>query len=421
MPDHDQEVALMFNTNPSPGAALGFRRLWASTAATNLADGFAHLIVPVSAVTGGANPLQLSIVVAAQTTPWLVLSPSAGLVADRVSVRSITRTAGFLRIVACFGLLSAITSPSNPILLLAIVGAALGSGEVFTDIAAQSAVPDVVGDPDLEFAYGRIKSTQIAGDSLLGPGLGGVLLAVGPSAAVIPMIGLFVIGAVLVPNTARHEATNTTSSRRRDLMAGWHATWRDAWIRRALLAVAVMNFGSGVAATALVAFAVEPGPLELSEAQYGFLLAAVGVGSILGGLLAQRLESQLATSRLIQLGAAGYVLVIAAPAITSTAAVLVVLMFTGSMLGMTFAIKVISTRQRRVDPTVRGRVNAVFQTIGGGTAPLGALVGGIALTHLDFRTTFTATAVVVAVTVTLARPWHLDHTPGTAETFGEEE
>ncbi|MEM9656222.1 MAG: MFS transporter [Actinomycetota bacterium] len=392
---------------PAAGAAP-FGRLWASTAANNLADGIVHLVVPVAAVGRGATPTQVALVVAAQLAPWLALSPVSGVLVDRLSAYAIIRSASALRAAAGVGLLVALDSAIAPIALLAVTAAALGAAEVVADITAQTAVPDVVADTELEWAYGRVKATQIAGDTLLGPALGGLLLSLSAPSAILPAIGLFILGGAIVPPIDQRPGTNQGQGLRTQLAQGWRTSWDDRWIRRALLTVAAMNAGSVASATALVVYAVEPGPLGLSEAEYGLLIGTAGLGAAIGGPLAGNLSRTLRPNLLIRIGAFGHLIVISAPAIAWSPPVLAALLLVGSMLGPSLAITVISTRQRRVPPATRGRVNALFQTITTGTGTTSALAAGVMVTTLGYRATFIA-ASLLATTITLAsRPWRLN-------------
>ena len=393
-----------------------FRRLWASTASMSLADGMAHLAIPVLAVTGGATPLELAAVTALQLLPWLVLSPFAGIIADRRRRSRIIRASAAVRSVMCVAVVAMLLADSLTIAALAGLGCVLGASEVCADIAAQSAVPDVVHDEQLETAYGRISATRVAGDSLLGPALSGLLLGIGPVAVFGAMAALFALSGALIPNT--HLAASTGAARPTvlaDLRAAASVCWNDTWMRRAAAAVAALNFGQGVNATVLVAYAVRPGPLDLGEAGFGTLIAAVGVGSVLGGLAAEHLDHRMNTARLLQLGLAGHVLAIAAPAIVTNPIGIGALMFGGSLVSMSFGAKVISTRQRRVAPDMRGRVNSLFHTVGLGAAPVGALAGGIALDTVGFRPTFIAASVIVAVTVVALHPWTITGTNSPAQ------
>ncbi len=376
----------------------------------------AHLAIPVLAVTSGAKPLELAAVTTLQLLPWLALSPFAGIVADRIRRSRIIRASAAVRIVICVAIIVMLLADSLPIVVLAGLGFVLGASEVCADIAAQSAVPDLVNDDQLETAYGRISATQVAGDTLLGPALSGLLLGIGPVAVFASMAALYAFSGGLVPNT--HLAASTEVAKPTvlaDLRAAASVCWNDTWMRRAAAAVGAMNFGQGINATVLVAYAVRPGPLDLSEAGFGTLIAAVGVGSVLGGFAAEHLNRRMNTVHLMQLGLVGHLLTIAAPAIIPNPIGIGALMFCGSLVSMSFGAKVISTRQRRTAPDMRGRVNSLFQTVGLGAAPVGALTGGIALNAIGFRPTFITASVIVAVSVVVLRPWTITDTDSSAQ------
>jgi MFS family permease len=90
----------------STRGALGvnYRKLWASSAAANLADGIFQVALPLMAVSLTTSPALIAGVAIAGRLPWLVFVLIAGALADRLDRRITMRNVQLLR-VAVVGLM----------------------------------------------------------------------------------------------------------------------------------------------------------------------------------------------------------------------------------------------------------------------------------------------------------------------------
>ena len=152
----------------------------------------------------------------------------------------------------------------------------------------------------------------------------------------------------------------------------------------------------------LVLFAQEQ--LGLGSVGYGLLLAAHGVGGILGSLTATRLGRHAGTATLLL----SAVLVRAAAwlvfAVVSNAwiagAMLVIWGITGAVFGVVGA----SLRQAIVPDSLMGRVVSAFRVLGYGAVPVGAILGGVVARTLGLRAPFLLGATVLVVAALTALP-----------------
>ena len=69
--------------------STGFRTLAVAASCAHVADQFALAVMPLILTAAGASPGLVSAVVAAQAAAWLVVSLPAGVLADRLSRRTI--------------------------------------------------------------------------------------------------------------------------------------------------------------------------------------------------------------------------------------------------------------------------------------------------------------------------------------------
>jgi MFS family permease len=131
---------------------------------------------------------------------------------------------------------------------------------------------------------------------------------------------------------------------------------------------------------------------------YGTLVAAVGIGGLTAGLLAERLMGRLGQGRVILLGlaavATGLVACGAGPSFAFAVAGI-------GLAGAGFAIygaTTLALLQALTPPALRGRTTALFSLLYWGLMPVGAVVGGFVASAVGAR----ATLVVMGIAVALA-------------------
>jgi MFS family permease len=140
-------------------------------------------------------------------------------------------------------------------------------------------------------------------------------------------------------------------------------------------------------------FAVEPGPMDLSEAGFGLFLTAAAVGSVAGSWCAPRLEARLGRARTLSLTVVGMAAGTASPLLEFPLAVAAFFAL-NSLLVVAWNIITVSLRQRIVPDHLLGRVNAGYRLLAWGTMPIGAAMGGIIGSVFSLRWVFVAGAAM---------------------------
>ncbi|MFJ3446416.1 MFS transporter [Streptomyces sp. NPDC086081] len=389
---------------------IKFYRLWVSTASSNFGDGLLRVLLPLLALAWGASGFEVSLVVASSYLPWLFGSLLIGVFVDRLNRSTIIRAANVIRVLATFTLLAVTVADLASVALLVALALVYGVAEVAADLSSQSAVSQVVKNEQMESAYGRISVSQVVANTLAGPAVAGLLFGQTQAAVIGLICACYAIAALAVPAApySDQDSPEPWSSRQiwRELRIGVAAVTSNSWLRRAALSVGVMNFASGANAALLVTYAVSPGPLQLTTGEYGLLLSALGIGSMIGSAVAARVSRLLGESHAVAVGVGGLLTTIAAPGLSDNVWVIALSMTAGSAVGTLFGVKVISMRQRSVPNELLGRVNSAFQFVGIGSAPLGATVGGLMASMVGMRPVFLCLSAVAALTVVLLRPWH---------------
>jgi MFS family permease len=342
----------------------------------------------VLTVTGSAGAL--GVTTGLQFLPMLLLSPLAGLVADRFAKRSILlatqvamgATAITLGVLAVTGVVQA-----WHIYVLAFL---FGVGAAFDTPARQAFVNEMVGPSSLVNAV-ALNSASFNLARMIGPAVAGGIIALLGS-------GVSATGWVIVLNGLSYGAVVWSLQRMRSeelvpapRLVRAKGQLRDgvAYVRSRpdLLLVMGVIFAAGTfgfnfqMTTALMATEV----FDRGAGQYGLLGSILAVGSLAGALVAARRTAS--RQRLVVLSAVAFGITVAVaglmPSYLTFAAMLPVCGFAAMTL-MTAANAFVQTA---ADPTMRGRVLALYVMVFMGGTPVGAPLLGLVAEHAGARWT----------------------------------
>jgi MFS family permease len=283
----------MTGAEPAPAPArlsLGpnYRKLWASSAAANLADGIFLVALPLIAVSLTTSPALVAGVTLAGRLPWLVFVLIAGALADRLDRRITMRNVQLMRVVvlAALALLAIAGQLSLPILYVAAF--ILGVGETLFDTAAQSLMPSLVPRDLLNIANGRLYAVEWVMNQFIGPPLGGALVAISVPLALTGSVvayGLAAVGLALIVGRFRAESVGPRPSMLAEIREGLAYLLGNRVLRTLAFMVGISNLASSAVFAVLVLYVVAPGPMGLDELGFGVLLTGFAVGAILGTFL----------------------------------------------------------------------------------------------------------------------------------------
>ena len=364
----------------------------------NLADGVLWVALPLLAVQLTRSPLLIAGVTVAARLPWL-LAPVAGAFADRLDRRQSMVRVNLVRTVLLGGLALAVAVDLASIPMLYAVAVLLGVGETLFDTSAQSLLPALVARDDLTRANSRLFAVELVANTFIGPPLGGLLAAAGLALAFGVQAAAYLVGAgclALIAGSFRAAGAGPPgSSRLRDEIGeGAAFVWRHRVLRPLAIMLGIENMAYAAAFAVFVLYAVEPGPMGLSEAGYGILTATIGIGSLLGTWLAVPAERRLGRVRTLVLSVfmTGGSLVV--PALTANAVLVGASFVVSGVAIVLWNVVTVSLRQRITPDRLLGRMNAAYRLVGWGTMPVGAALGGFLAEALGLRPTFVVTAVL---------------------------
>jgi Na+/melibiose symporter-like transporter len=379
-----------------------FRLLWGATALSNLGDGLRLVAMPLLATSVTSDPRLIAGVTVAQRLPWLFLILPGGALADRFDRRLLRIRLDIARAVVMGVLVAAIALDQTSIVVIYVVTALLASAEAVVDSSSMAMVPATVDGPDLERAVGRLGSTELAMNDLVGPPLGGLLfglaIAVPFGIDAVTFVGAAVVMAMMT-GTYRPAAASTTSndrpSMRASLAEGARWLWNHDLLRTLALVSTALGTASFVSGAVFVIFATET--LELSEFGYGLLLVPGAVGGIAGSLLAPRFRRfplrRTLPVAVVGSGAATWLMAL-------TTSPLVVGALAAVSLGsvMVWNVLTLALRQRAIPDEMLGRVGASYRFLVYLGMPFGALAGGLLANQFGVRSAiFVSGSILVLV------------------------
>ena len=354
----------------------GFRRLLASSWASNLGDGIALAAGPLLVAELTRDPLLISVAVLVQRLPWMLFGLYAGVIADRHDRRRLVATVDASRAAVIGALALSIVTDTIDIWVALAALFALGTLETFADIATGTLLPMVVDDADLGTGNARLQFGFSGINQLAGPTLGAALFGVGMAVPFVTQAVLvaFAVAMVSVMPLRRVPEPEVHESARSAIRAGARWLWHHGPMRTLTLTILAFNVTFGAAWAVLVLYALDR--LGLNEFGFGLWTATGAVGSLLGIGLYGRIDRRIGAANIMRIGlvvetATHLTLALTREPIVAFATMFVFGVHTG-MWGTTLH----TVRQRQVPLAIQGRVGSVYMLAMQGGLVLGTPIGG---------------------------------------------
>ena len=348
------------------------------------------------------------VLMAASMVPTVVLAPVGGALVDRYTRLRILITCDAARgvIAILLALAFVVSPPADRFILVVLATFALGVFSAVFGPALAASVPDLVPGRRLEWANAFQQFSRQA-SGLLGQGAGGVLFQALGAPALFLLDGLsFLFAAaseswVRLPETpGRRDARVRGGGILADMREGFvHVCGRPGLLAFMGLA-AVLNLLLTPMAILLPTYVTEN--LRADARWYGFLMAAIGAGSIVGYALAGRCSPQGRGRARAVLGLmASLPLVIALLGLIRQKWIALAVIFVTGVLSGAINILVMTTMQRGTRREIRGRVLGLFATVTRVLMPIGMVAGGVVAdaTRRNVTLVYSACGVLAAAAV----------------------
>jgi MFS family permease len=297
----------------------------------------------------------------ASLLPSTLLTPLAGILADRMSRRLILVVTQIVQMAFAFGFFTLhVAGLLTPWRILALL---FGNGVVagFQVAAWQSFVPTLVPRESLVDAV-RLNSVQFQAARAIGPGAGAVavgVLGIGAAFFLNAITYLPVIVAVVLARPRQViVARDERPKMRDDLVEGFRYVWRSVALRRAVIIAFVVS-ALGQSLVQLAAGISTDVYDKSSEANAG-LVAALGVGSLVTGGWIIGWGGRIRRSTLAMWGLAGYAFGVLMIAASTSYVVGIVAFFVCGLSHIPIATSLNTFMQSAVPDEIRGRVVSCY-------------------------------------------------------------
>lgn len=308
-----------------------FARLYLAQTINLVGDALTWLGLALLAfeVAGAQSGQILAVALTLRVTAYVLLSPIAGAIADRLDRKKIMVITHLMRMV----IVCLFPWVHHPWQIYCIV-LGLNIFAAFFTPTYTATIPFVTGKTDYPQAIALSSATyQLLG--VLGPGLAGSVAAFIGTRSIFFLDGItFLIAAFLVMTlpisltvNGDAQAQKTIRKTWSDIKAGTFCLWADPQIRYALL----MQFIAAIAGAEILVNTVGyvQGTLHLGKLEYGWVMAAFGMGATLTAVLMGYLQKHLSKITLVTLGATAITLALTPASFVSFPVLLLLWLWAG--------------------------------------------------------------------------------------------
>lgn len=377
-----------------------FNRLFASSLASNLADGLLKTAAPLLAVTLTRDPFLIGMLSAVVMLPWLLFAIPIGALVDRVDRKHAMAAANMVRIaVAAF---VAVSISFNFMSFWLLFGCTLliGIAEVGYDTAAQALVPQVLKPDQLDRGNSRLEIGAVTLGEFFGAPISGLLFAaaialpfyLGTAGIVVALALVFMIPGQYGRDLARAaEAADARQDRTRlrqllhEIREGIEYLLSSSLLRGLVILTTSVSLAFSFATATQVLFAIEVAKIPL--ALFGFLAVFSGIGALLGSLLAPTLSKRFGRPLVMGLAlAVSGALLFATGFVSDPWSLCLIVLGEGAAIAI-WNVLLISTYQQLIPNELFGRIHGARRTLVWGVIPIGSVLGGL-VAQADLRLPF---------------------------------
>ena len=380
-----------------------FRLLWTGMSVSLIGDGIFLVAMAWQAYVLWNAPFALSLVGLGLTVPMLIFLLPSGVVSDRYDRRLVMLGSDAVRAVAV-GLIAvlALTSTLELWHLVALV-ALYGVGTAFFTPAFDAVVPDLLPDGDLPAANSLDQFVRPIALRLVGPAVGGWLVAVDTGVAFAVDAATFVVSMAMVlamrppPRPWRDATTPAVTA----MVEGLRFVRGRVWLWGTLGSAAVTYLVFLGPAEVLLPYVVK-NDLHASAGVLGLVFAAGGVGAVGSALImGQRAEPRrnvtfmYACWTVATLAVAGYGIATSAWQLMAACLLFNALETAGTIVWATI-------KQRHVPAEMLGRVSSLDWLISIGLLPLSFVLTAPVAGAIGAQATLVGAALIGGATTLVA-------------------
>jgi predicted MFS family arabinose efflux permease len=344
----------------------------------------------------------LGLVGFAGSIPTLLLSPLAGVAADRLDRRRLLLATQSTQMACALALASATFLGFVSVPLVASIAVVNGVANALTVPSHQSLFLDLVGREDLTNAI-ALNSMQFNLSRIVGPALAGIAIAALGEAACFALNAVSFV-AILVPLSVMAPLPRSRRRRRSawiDLRSGLRFAHRHSLIPQLLALVAAVAVFGTPAVTMAPLFARRL--LDVGPEGLGGMLSAVGLGAVATALLMASGGDFRRKGAGVLLAATGFALSLFGFALSRSYGLSLACL---ALLGgsMTSTASLVNTLLQKSAPDrMRGRIVSLYAVAWLGLVPVGNLQAGAVAERFGASATLLVGAVGITLTLVVIR------------------
>jgi len=353
-----------------------YRLLWAGQALSTAGFSGSMIAFPllVLAITG--SPAVSGFVLGVDAAAQLIAGLPAGALVDRWNRKIVMLCCEAAQGIAVASLAVVLLTGTATVPHMIFVAATMGVCRALFMPAENAAVAQIVTKEQLPTAV-AMNSARGALGQLAGTAAGGFLYAIGRAVPFLVevlthLISFVALLFVRVPSQRREPLENGHLAG--EMAEGLRWVWQQRHVRATVACAVSLNFFFSAYYVILVVLAKERG---VPSGEIGVMAAMLGVGGLLGALLAPRLHRLI--SPYVSIAGVFWVLTVLTPlAVFIDNGYLLGILFAGMALLPPTANTTINTSQLLLTPDrLRGRMTGVMTVIAGVSAAAGPAFGGV--------------------------------------------
>ncbi|MEM9633570.1 MAG: MFS transporter [Pseudomonadota bacterium] len=366
-------------------------RMSIAMAASGLGITLMKIALPTLTGTIGFSTAAIGLVTGAITIAWPLFGLVAGWGLDRFGRIAGYRTGTLAAGAAALIFLTFPETVEQQITLLCLLGLMVGIGEVLTETSGQTIVPDLVDKHSLHRGNSMLQGAKTVAATLLAPFLIALLLAPSPLAVFCLAAVAITLSFFALPKPVR--STQSTKKGLQGFFDGARFLLRSPahrWITMLLMA---MSITWGAWMTLIISYALSEEHLNIGVAGIGYVMTAMGCGSLAGAFFYQSLRAWLRDSKIRALDPIATLVFIMVPALGFGLEAVLLSAVVAGVGGVTWSISIAAFQQETVPPTLLGRTVAAYRWIGWTGYFAGSSVSGLCADIFGLQTAFSLFAV----------------------------
>jgi len=351
-----------------------FAMLWTGQTISQIGDGMSGVALAWQALQFPSPAAVLGLVLVVRSVARVVTLLVGGAVADRNSKRLLMLGGDVLQMVAVGALAYVIAYEGLEVWQLAVVAGASGIGSGIFLASSSAIVPELVSDEYFQSANSLRSSSMLLSSELVGPAVGGVLIATFGTATAFAVDAATFLASIVAlslirPLRATEQGPRTTIIG--DVKEGIRYVARTPWILISLIAVGTVgNFVSYGPLPVLIPLLVRD-HLQGGADVLGFVWAGFGVGGLLGAVVMGSLRVPLTSAVPAYIGWGSSAVALGLLGFAPNAVVAAVLLGAAGFAGQMAEVIWVTLQQTLVPRRLLGRVTSLDWLLSLSLQPLG--------------------------------------------------